>query len=128
MASLEHIDPDDSRRQSIIQWRASVQAALESNPAHDDDTCSTCDFYEQESVVSDASSASSSQIHDSKTPPARRASWRSKLSVPPIWPWLSRTSHSCGHAILLALVQSSSLAVEDSDYRDSINGKSYNVP
>lgn len=109
----EHLKAiEDFRREVILEWRNSVQKALNGGAKKTKRTKKS--QYDIRSSFS-TSASSSSQL----PPPDYQASLRSKLAI---WPWLLRASHSCGNT-LIAITKFTSLAVENCNYRDSFNGK-----
>jgi hypothetical protein len=109
----EHLKAiEDFRREVILEWRSSVQKALDGGAKKAKRT--------RKSQYDIRSSSSSSTLASSRLPPPDyEASWCSKLAI---WPWLLRASHSCGNTIV-ALTKSTTLAVENCNYRDSFNGE-----
>lgn len=119
----EHLKAiEDFRREVILEWRNSVQKALDGGATANTKRTKRAKRTKRsrKSPYDIRSSFSSSTLSSSQLPPPDyEASWRSKLAI---WPWLLRASHSCGNTIV-AFTKSTTLAVENCNYRDSFNGE-----
>ncbi|CAK7201404.1 hypothetical protein SEUCBS139899_004108 [Sporothrix eucalyptigena] len=103
---------EERRREVILEWRDGVQGAL--------DGCGAGKANKSQFDIRSSFSSSSSSSSPLPLPPPDyyEDSWSSKFGL---WPWLLRASHSCGNTILLAISRSTSLAVDNCNYKDSIN-------